>query len=168
MQARALLDVLAERRPHELRTAWAEAFARGKTWQRLMGEGLGLLPSRTRDMVLLTVGASRSVVPDLDLRFIPERAGYDASTDVVRFFALSTGPFAFAGRESVACDISLDALSVIAGGLSADRETALATFRQHRDRIEQAARIKYLTQPVGAVGEVRVTRADLASRTLAA
>jgi hypothetical protein len=53
LQARALLDVLVERRPHELRSVWMEAFRRGKTWQRLLGEGLGLLhpgdPRRTAD-----------------------------------------------------------------------------------------------------------------------
>jgi hypothetical protein len=164
MQARALLDVLIERRPHELRGAWAEAFQRGKTWQRLLGEGLGLLHPRTRDMVLRTVGAARSVVPGLDLRFVPKKVSYDAGADAVRFFALSTGPFAFASQESVACAISPDALSAISGVASLSCDGALAAIGRHRPDVELAARTKYLTQPVDTVAEVRLTRADVERR----
>ncbi len=49
MQAQALLDAIVERRPYELRAAWTEAFQRGKTWRRLLGEGLGLLRPNIRD-----------------------------------------------------------------------------------------------------------------------
>jgi hypothetical protein len=157
LQARALLDVLIERRPHELRSAWVEAFQRGKTWQRLLGEGLGLLHPRTRDMVLRTVGASRSVVPGLDLRFVPGKASYDAGANVVRFFALSTG----AGQEGVACAISPDALSAMSGVASLDHDGAIAALGHHRSGVEMAARTKYLTQPVETVAEVRLTRADV-------
>jgi hypothetical protein len=37
------------RLPFELRDAWKEAIGRGKTWQRLLGEGLELLPRATPD-----------------------------------------------------------------------------------------------------------------------
>jgi hypothetical protein len=156
-QARALLDVLVDRRPHELRAAWTEAFRRGKTWQRLMGEGLGLLPPATRDNVLLTVGAPRVVVPGLDIQFTPGKAAYDASIDAVRFFAVGGGPFAFAGRESITCTVTRDALSSAAGVASLAPDRCLDVFRQHRSGIEQAARAKYLTQPVDAMGQVRLT-----------
>lgn len=161
MQARALLDALVERRPHELRAAWAEAFARGKSWQRLLGEGLGLLHPATRDRVLLTVGAPRRVVPGLDLRFVPGRAAYDSDDNSVRFFALVSGQFASAGTEGIACAVRGDALSFVAGGIPVSPERCLEVFNQHRDRIEQAIRDKYLQRPVDAVNEIRLTRADL-------
>jgi hypothetical protein len=160
-QARALLDALVERRPHELQAVWAEAFRRGKTWQRLMGEGLGLVHPGTRDKVLLTVGATRAVVPGLDVRFVPERAGYDASVDSVRFFALAAGPFAFASSESVTGTVSRDALSVVAGIAALTPDRCLDVFRHHRSQIEQAARAKYLQRPIDAVGEVRLAVEDL-------
>jgi hypothetical protein len=160
-QARALLDVLVERRPHELQAVWAEAFRRGKTWQRLLGEGLGLLNPGTRDRVLLTVGARRAVVPGLDLRFVPERAGYDASIEGVRFFAFAAGRFAFADREGVACSVGRDMLSVVAGVPLLAAADCLDVFHQHRSQIEQVTRDKYLKRPVDVVGEVRLVRADL-------
>jgi hypothetical protein len=122
---------------------------------------LGLLHPATRDGLLMAAGAPRSVVPGLDLRFIPDRAGNDTSTDEVRFFALSAGPFVFASRESITCSVTRDALSAVAGNSSLDREDSLETFHRHRSRIEQAARVKYLMQPVEAVGEVRLTRDDM-------
>jgi hypothetical protein len=161
LQARALLDALVERRPHELHAAWAEAFRRGKTWQRLMGEGLGLLHPGTRDRVLLTVGVPRTVVPGLGLRFVPERAGYDASIDCVRFFAFAVSRFAFAEQEGVACSIGRDALSLVAGAPLLVAEDCLDAFHQHRSQIEQAARNRYLKRPVDGVGEVQLAREDL-------
>lgn len=161
-QARALLDTLVERRPHELRSVWVEAFRRGKTWQRLLGEGLGLLPPLTRDRVLMTVGAPRAVVPGLDVRFAPERAAYDASIDAVRFFGSNTGQFAFADREGVAFWVTRDALTLAAGVPHLPSDDCLDVFRRFRAQIEEAARARYLLQPVDVVGEVRVVRADLA------
>jgi hypothetical protein len=155
-QAQALLDVLVDRRPHELRAAWAEAFARGKSWQRLLGEGLGLLHPATRDRVLRTVGAPRMVVPGLDLLFVPERVSYDAPREEVRFFAL-------AGRESIACAVGRDVLEVegLADG-TLDRGGCLEAFRRNRNKIEPALRTRYMTQPVEAAEELRLTQADLA------
>jgi hypothetical protein len=153
-QAQALLNVLFDRRPHELLDAWREAFGRGKTWQRLLSEGVGLLHPDTRDRLLQTVGAARTIVPGLDLRFVPERATYDAERCAIRFFAL-------AGRESVACEVGRESLERLAGHGALDRDGMLATFRQHRDRIESALRARYLTQPVETVGAVRVLPDDL-------
>jgi hypothetical protein len=42
-QAEALIEVLLERRPHELRAAWDEAYARGVEWRRLLREAVELL-----------------------------------------------------------------------------------------------------------------------------
>ena len=160
-QARALLDVLIERRPHELRAAWAEASRRGRSWQRLMGEGLGLLHPATRDTVLQAVGATRSFVPGLNLQFVPDRAGYDREIDGIRFFAATGGPFVFA-QEGINCTVSRDVLSAIAGVASLEPDGCLEAFRRHRPRIEQAATAKYLNEPVDTVGGVSLTRADKA------
>jgi hypothetical protein len=42
-QAEALFEVLLEKRPHELKSAWAEAYKRGKEWRKLLREGAGQL-----------------------------------------------------------------------------------------------------------------------------
>jgi len=159
LQAQALLDALIRRRPHELRAAWAEAFGRGKTWQRLLGEGLGLLHPATRDHVLRTVGAPRAVVPGLDLRFVPGRVGYDDAAREVYFFAQVSS--AAGGSEGIRCRVDQDALEACFGPGPCDRESSLAALRQHRSFIEQAARAKYLEQPVGSGNDVVLTRADL-------
>lgn len=48
-QAEALLAVLVKKRPHELKSAWQEAYKRGKEWQRLLTEGLDELSEAIRD-----------------------------------------------------------------------------------------------------------------------
>ena len=153
-QAQALLNVLVDRRPRELQDAWREAFGRGKTWQILLGEGLGLLHPGTRDRVLQTVGAPRSVVPGLDVRFVPERAGFDVSRDLVRFYAV-------AGRESITCAVGRDVLEGVAD-TTLDRGGCLETFRRHRNKIEVALRTRYMMRPVEVSEDLRLTRADLA------
>jgi hypothetical protein len=55
-QAAALLAVLTEKRPYDLKSAWEEACQRGKTWRGLIAEGLAQVPAATRDAVLKTVG----------------------------------------------------------------------------------------------------------------
>lgn len=42
-QAEALLDALLEKRPHELKSAWDEAYKRGKEWRKLMRESVAQL-----------------------------------------------------------------------------------------------------------------------------
>lgn len=158
-QAQGLLDALVQRRPHELRAVWAEAFGRGKTWQRLLGAGVGLLHPATRDRVLRTVGAPRGVIPGLDLHFLPGRVGYDDETAGVYFFAL-VGSDA-AGSEGIRCGVGCDALEACFGPGPFDPAGCVAAFRRHRALIEQAARAKYLTEPVGFDGGVMVVRGDL-------
>jgi len=48
-QAEALLSLLLRKRRHELKSAWEEAYKRGKEWRRLLGEGLDDLTPRIRD-----------------------------------------------------------------------------------------------------------------------
>lgn len=150
-QAQALLNVLVDRRPDDLRDAWSEAFSRGKTWRQLLGEGIGLLHPATRDRVLRTVGAPRNVVPGLTLQFVPDRISYHAGTETVRCFAQ-------AGRETVACIVPRDALNVVT-------DAAVSAFRQNRSRIEQALLDRYLNEPVETSGEVHLRLDDLANPT---
>jgi hypothetical protein len=152
-QAQALVNVLIDRRPNELRDAWSEAFARGPTWQRLLGEGAGLLLPATRDGLLKAVGAPRAVVPGLDLAFIPGRVRYDASQDEIRFFAS-------AGKEVLPCIVDRGLLEVKVGRPLEPRE-CLSVFREYRSEIEGAMRGRYLTRPIGATGEVRLGPADI-------
>ena len=159
-QAQALLDALIQRRPHELRAAWTEAFGRGKTWQRLLGEGLGLLHPATRDHVLRTVRAPRAVIPGLDLHFVPGRIGYDDEAHEVSFFAQVRSDAA--GAEGIRCRVDKDALEARFGPGPFDRAGCLAAFSKHRSVVEQVARAKYLKQPVGFDHDVTLTRADLA------
>ena len=158
-QAQSLLDALVRRRPHELRAAWTEAFSRGKTWQRLLGEGLGLLHPAIRDDVLRTVGAPRAVVPGLDLQFVPGKVAYDDATGEVYFFGQVRSQAASA--ESIRCCVSRDTLEACFGPGPFNRAACLAAFRQHRSLMEQAARAKYLGQPVGYDLDAGLTRRDL-------
>ncbi len=161
-QAGALLDALADYRPHELRAAWDEAFGRGKSWRRLIGEGLGLLHPKTRNKVLIAVGALHSVVPAIELRFVPERAGFDEAADGVRFFALRSGEFNSAGREGLSCVVTREVLSLLSGDRPLDPPGSINVFREHRSDIEKMTQSKYLRQTVDTTGEVWLTRADLA------
>jgi hypothetical protein len=48
-QAEALLILLLKKRRQELKSAWEEAYKRGKEWQRLLSEGLNDLSKAVRD-----------------------------------------------------------------------------------------------------------------------
>jgi hypothetical protein len=58
-QAAALIDLLAQKRPFELKEAWNEAYRRGKAWRHLLGEALDLLPAATRDLMIKVVDKRR-------------------------------------------------------------------------------------------------------------
>lgn len=153
-QAEALLEVLVRKRPHELRAGWAEAFGRGERWRRLIGEGLSLIGSDVRDQVLIAVSQPRSIMPDFDLQFPQTNSRYDDIRDVVTF----TGK---AGRETVQCAISLEAIEDYFGLTNSDRREVLKKFRAKRSVFENIAREKYLHKAVSEVGSVLVTTADL-------
>jgi hypothetical protein len=159
LQAQVLLDALVQRRPHELRAAWTEAFGRGKRWRQLLGEGLGLLHPATRDHFLRTVGAPRSVIPGLDMQFVPGRVGYDPEAEEAYFFAQ-------VGSGGVRCCVGRDTLEACFGPGPFDRAGCLAAFRKYRLDIEQTARRKYLEQPVGFGPEVLLTRSDFDALSL--
>lgn len=56
-QAEALLALLAQKRPYELKSAWQEAYKRGKEWQNLLREGAGQLTPANQDKLLDLVGS---------------------------------------------------------------------------------------------------------------
>lgn len=55
-QAEALMSLLMKKRRHELKSAWDEAYKRGKEWQRLLSEGLDDLSALVRDDLVVLVG----------------------------------------------------------------------------------------------------------------
>jgi hypothetical protein len=153
-QSEALLDALVQKRPHELRAVWREAFDRGRKWQRLIGEGLGMIDADVRDSTLKTVGAPRSVIPGLDLESSAPRARYDSDRDVIIF----SGE---AGGRLVHCAVSGEALEDHFGADGVDRDGRLKIFRAHRSTFEEMARTKYMTWPVQDVGSVLIKTDDV-------
>jgi hypothetical protein len=57
-QAEALLEALAHKQPHELKSAWDEAYKRGPTWRQLLAEAASQLTPKSRDLLLKVTGAS--------------------------------------------------------------------------------------------------------------
>ncbi len=159
-QAQALLEVLVERRPTELRTAWAEAFRRGKVWRRLIGEGMGQLHPAIRDRTLQVVEAPRKIIPGIELRFAPNRAVYDSGVNAVRFFAIVTSSHNAASTEGIVCLAGAEFVSSAVHLDTLVQKDLMTTFKKFRHRFEQAARIKYLTGKIDAPGEVWLSESD--------
>jgi hypothetical protein len=153
-QAGALLDVLLRKRPHELRAAWQEVYARGPAWRRPLGEGLGQIHPEIRERMLKLVEVTRAIIPGLDLQFESPAAGYDRDRDTVVFFGK-------AGTDSVRCGVNRAVLVAHAGDDGLDRAGCLRTFREHRPIFERIARAKYLTWPIEETGSVRIGMLDV-------
>lgn len=153
-QAEALLNVLMRKRPTELKSAWAEAYNRGKAWQRLIGEGLTLIRPEIRDTMLKTADATRSIVPGLDLEFANAAARYDFERDVVAFLGHAIG-------KPVRCAISREALDDHFGTDDLSPKHRLERFREHRSEIERMLKTKYLTWPVEEAGAVLLKTDDV-------
>ena len=153
-QAETLLDALVRKRPYELRAAWHEAFGRGKKWQQLIGEGLGLIDSSVRDRTLKSVGAPRSVIPGLDLKFSAPHIRYDLDRDIVTFSGN-------AGGDLVQCAVSGEALEDHFDADGVNQDASLKIFRANRSTFEKMARMKYLTWPVEDVGSVLIKTDDV-------
>lgn len=154
-QAQALLDTLGSRRPAELRAAWHEAYKRGKKWQQLLGEGLGLIDPENRDRFLKLVGVWRSVIPYLDIQFSASAARYDFDRDVVSFIGSANG-------AAVQCAISREALEDHFDADDLDKDGRLRKFRDHREEIEALARTKYLEFPVEEFGRILIRTIEVA------
>jgi hypothetical protein len=151
-QSSALLGLLAQRRPYELKEVWKEAYKRGKQWRQLLGEGLSQLPAATRDLTLKIVDASRSIIGGLNLTFNNPAPTYDQSREIVTFVGEALG-------FRVMCAISREALDDIFGSSGTSERTPeerLETFRKNRADIERMARNKYLFWPVEEIEAVLI------------
>jgi hypothetical protein len=157
-QSAALLDLLAQKRPYELKTAWKQGYARGrKTWRQLLGEGLGQLPAAVRDRTLKVIDEHRDITTGLNLTFNNSAPKYDQSRDIVTF-----GGEALA--IAVSCAISREALDDnfgTAGTSGRSNEERLETFRKNRSAIERMARHKYLFWPVEEIEAVLIKTEDI-------
>jgi len=141
-QSAALLEVLNDKRPYELKSAWEEAYRRGSAWQNLLSEGLGSISAPTRDRVLRTIELPRNIIPGLRLEFAEPVPHYDFERDMVTFIGESD-------KAAVRCAISREALDdnfEATTGLS--NQQRLDKFRKNRSSIEAMAREKYLNWPV--------------------
>src|SRR5260370_34725685 len=83
IQAQALLDLLADTRPDELRDVWDEAEGRSDKWSNYMLTGLAEIEATVRDRTLAAVGKTRADIPDLDLTFEASPARDDFERDAV-------------------------------------------------------------------------------------
>jgi len=153
-QAEALFDVLISKRPYELRAAWQEAYARGKTWRQLLGEALGLVSAEARDLILKAVDTTRSIIPGLDLQFSAPPARYDFERQVITFYGES-------GDARVRCSVSREALDDYFGTDRIDKEERVMKFRENRETFERMLRIKYLTWPIEEPGAVLIKTNDV-------
>jgi hypothetical protein len=156
-QSAALLDLLAQKRPYELKAAWKEAFQRGRTWRQLLGEGLSQLPAAIRDLTLKVADEHRDITAELDLTFDNSAPGHDFGRDIVTFGGEALG-------APVNCAISREALDDhfgTAGTSGRTKEERLETFRKNRSVIEQMARDKYLHWPVEDGEAVLIKTADV-------
>ena len=152
-----MLDLLTQKRPYELKTAWNEAYKRGKTWRQLLGEGLSQLPAAIRDLTLKVIDHHRDITTGLNLTFNNSVSGYDHSRDIVTFGGEALG-------VPVRCAISREALDDhfgTAGTSGRTNEERLETFRKNRSAIEHMARHKYLNWPVEEIEAVLIKTEDV-------
>jgi hypothetical protein len=155
-QAEALLRVLAEARPNDLKQAWDEAYERGPHWRKLLDEALGEIGGFTRDLTLKVVGGLRSSLAGIDLTFNNPPPRYDVSRDVVTFSGEALG-------KPVPCSISREALDDHFGTDGTDKEGRIQAFLKNRSKIEQMARTKYLDSPIEEPDSVLLKTADVQS-----
>lgn len=153
-QAAALLTVLAQKQPKEIRLAWEETEGRGRAWQKLLLEGMSQLPQLSRDLTLKASERVRSIVPKIDLTFQNPPPRYVFDRDVIVFDGEANG-------ERVQCAISRETLEdhFDANGLPIDGR--IAKFLENRTAIEAMARKKYLTRPIEQPGAVLIKTLDV-------
>jgi hypothetical protein len=137
-QADALLAVLGQKRPEELRLAWIEAYGRGPSWRQLLNQGLSAVSGLGRDWLLKVTDGRRSAIPNLDLTFDNPPIQFDFTRDGATFVGQALG-------SAVKCEISREALDDHFGSDGMDHTGRVEAVRKNRSKIEQIARIKYLS-----------------------
>jgi hypothetical protein len=153
-QADALLAVLGQKRPDELRSAWEEAYRRGPSWRQLLNQGLALVSGASRDRLLKVTDSRRSAIPNLDLTFDNPPVHYDYRRDVATFTGQALG-------NTVSCEISREALDDHFETDSLDQAGRIEAVRKNRSKIEQMARIKYLSWPIEEPNAILIKTADV-------
>jgi hypothetical protein len=153
-QATALLEVLTEKQPHELKQAWEEAYGRGPTWKRLLLQGIARIEPRARDLTLKALGRTRDIIPGVDLVFEDQTQRYDPERDAVSFVGKALG-------HAVNCAVSREALEDYFGANDGGRAARLEAFVTNRSKIEDLVRRKFLYWEVESPGEVLLRAADV-------
>jgi hypothetical protein len=153
-QSAALLKILTERRPEELRLAWEEAYKRGPTWRKLLLEGMAQIDSRARDLTLKVLGRAREILPGMDLIFNNPRVRYDWERDVVTFVAEALG-------HAVNCSVSRETLEDYFNVRGGNDDARVEAFKKHRSEIENLLRTKYLSWKVELPEAVLLKTADV-------
>jgi hypothetical protein len=141
IQAQALLDLLADTRPDELRDVWDEAEGRSDKWSNYMLTGLAEIEATVRDRTLAAVGKTRADIPDLDLTFEASPARDDFERDAVVFWAN-------ANKQRIRCIVSRAVLEDHYGADGLDKHGRLKKFQDNRREIETLIRTKYLHDPI--------------------
>jgi hypothetical protein len=152
--AGALLEILAQRRPEELKRAWEEAHERGPKWRKLLLGGTSQLAPTSRDVTLKVLGRARETLPGIDLTFNNPPARYDSSRDVVTFTGEALG-------NSVECAISREVLEDYFAADGVDKSGRVEAFLKNRSKIERMVRTKYLSWPVEEPGTVLLKTMDV-------
>ena len=160
-QAQILAEALIRKRPAALRAAWKEATGRGKSWRRLMGEGMSRFPHpAARDRVLATVGEPRRFVPGLSIDFPIPHILQDADSDSLVFFGKS-------GPATVRFAVARELFEIRANEL-VTLDDARRLLRRDRRLFEAAARHKYLDALVTLADPIELDTNDLANTTIPA
>lgn len=153
MQAAALLEMLAVKRPQELKLAWEEAYSRGPQWRQLLLAGMARLAPRARDLTLKATGLCREIVPGIDLTFDNPQLRYDSARDIVHFGGNSL-------NGTVRCAVSREALEDHFGADNATSDGRVEAVRRNRSAVERLLRVKYLSQAVEGPESVLLTTND--------
>lgn len=153
-QASALFDALAERRSSDLAASWSGAYERGPRWRKPLKDALVDLDPTGRDRLLFALGATRRIVPNLDIEFRDAPPRYDFSREVVLFSGRTCR-----GEED--CAISRAAPDDWYDADAKGQDGRLDAFRKHRAEIEAMARDIYLNEPVPADGSVLIRTLDV-------
>lgn len=153
MQAEALINALARKRPGDLSDAWNEAYERGPKWRKFLLAGMLTLDPATRDLLLKTVGQPRRILA-MDLTFNTPILRYDSLRGSVVFHGAVPG-------GEVKCLVSQETLDDHFGTDRKSDDERVAAVSRNRSKIEAMLREKYLNWPVDEPGVVILATLDV-------
>lgn len=137
-QAAALILLLIQKRPEELRLAWEEAYGRSPQWRKMLLGAMQQLAPGARDSLLQSLQRPREILPGMDLTFPDSRARYDFDSDTVSFVAQALS-------HPVKCSVSREVLEDHFGATGLNKEGRLESFQRNRSKIERMVKTKYLS-----------------------